>query len=123
MQLDQGSEAQPQAIRVGPGKGGAHGLIKHKSGFEVGASERVFDPADAIAQVKALGLLLRGRKQPLQPPAQVGSLADVGLGVRVCAAQKKHRRGGSYGGEDLSISFRPELDAFGQHSEIVGGQR
>ncbi len=119
MQFDQWSEAQPQAIRIGLGEGGAQDLIEHESRFEVGAGQRVFDPADAIAQVEPSCALFGRRKQSLQPPPQVGSLADVGLGVRILAAQKKHGGGGGYGGEDLGVSFRTELYAFGQHNWIV----
>ena len=116
MQLDQRSEAQPQAIRVSLGKSGAQNLIEHESRFEIGAGQRVFDPADAISQVEALGAFFRQGKQPLQPAAQVGRLADVGLGVRILAAQKKHGGGSGYGGEDLGVSFRPELDTLAQHA-------
>src|SRR5260370_22513822 len=119
MQLDQGSEAQPQAIRVGLGKGGAQDLIEDEPGFEIGAGQSVFDPADAMAQVEAFRMLLRRGKQPLQPPPKVGRLADIGLGVGILAAQKKHSRGGGYGGEDIGVNFRAELDAFGQHKAIV----
>src|ERR1700674_231428 len=72
-----------------------------------------------MAQVEALRMLLRSGQEALEPPSKVGSLADVGLGVGILAAQKKHRRGSGYVGEDLGVSFRAELDAFGQHSTIV----
>jgi hypothetical protein len=88
MQLDQRSEAQPQAIRVGFGKSGAQDLIKDESRFEVGAGQRVFDRANAMAQVEAFGALFRRGKQSLQPPPQVSSFADVRLGVRILAAQR-----------------------------------
>src|ERR1700730_6408622 len=100
MELDQGSKPQPQTIRVGLGKGVTQDLIKDKSGFEIGAGQRVFDRVDAMAQVEAFRMLLRSGKQPLQPPPKVGSLANVGLGVGILAAQKKHGWGGGYGGED-----------------------
>ena len=91
-------------------------MIEDESGFEIGAGQSVFDPADAMAEVEALRMILRSGKKALQPPPKVGSLADVGLGVRILAAQKKHSRGRGYGGEDLGVSFRAELDAFGQHT-------
>ena len=119
MELDQGSKPQPQAIRVSLGKGVTQHLIKDKSGFEIGAGQSVFDPANAMTQVEALRMLLRSGKQALQPPSEVGSFADVGLGVCILAAQKKYSRGGDYRGEDPGVSFRPELDAFGQHKAIV----
>ena len=64
-------------------------------------------------------MLLRSGKQPLQPPPKVGSLADVRLGARILAAQKKYSRGGGYDGEDGAVMFRAELDAFSQHKTIV----
>src|SRR5437879_13922245 len=64
-------------------------------------------------------MLLRSGKQSLQPPSEVSRLADVGLGVGILAAQKKYSRGGGYGGKDLGVSFRAELDAFSQHKAIV----
>src|SRR5208283_5489288 len=72
-----------------------------------------------MAQIEAFGALFRRGKQSLQPPPQVSSLADIRLGIRILAAQSKHSRGSGHSGEDLSVSFRPELDAFGQHLEIV----
>jgi hypothetical protein len=54
----------------------------------------------------------------LQPTPKVGSLADIGLGIRILAAQEKHCRSGG-GGKDLGVSFRMELDAFGQHLPIL----
>src|ERR1700676_4289179 len=119
MELDERSEAQPQAIRIGLWEGGAEDLIEDESGFEIGAGQRVFDPADAMAQIEALRVILRSGKQALQPPPQVGRLADVGLGVRILGAQQKHSGDGGYGGEDLGVSFRAELDAFGQHLPIL----
>jgi hypothetical protein len=68
-----------------------------------------------MAQIEALRVILRSGKQALQPPPKVGGLADVGLGVCVLAAQKKHSWGGGYGGEDLGVSLRAELEALGQH--------
>src|SRR5260370_9758013 len=112
MQLDERSETQAKGIRVGLGKGGAQDLIEDESRFEVGAGQRVFDPADAMAQVEPSRMLLRSGKQALQPPPKVGSLADVGLGVGVRAAQKKHGRGGSYDGEHAALTFRAQLDPF-----------
>src|SRR6266404_1013031 len=64
-------------------------------------------------------MLLRSGKQSLQPPSEVSRLADVGFGVGILTAQKKHGGSGGYGGEDLGVSFRAELDAFGQHKAIV----
>src|SRR5438270_6656082 len=64
-------------------------------------------------------MLLRSGQQPLQAASKVGRLADIGLGVGILAAQKKHGRSGGYGGEDLGVSFRAELEAFGRHKAIV----
>src|SRR5260370_20872160 len=69
-----------------------------------------------MAQVEPSRMLLRSGKQALQPPPKVGSLADVGLGVGVCAAQKKHGRGGRYDGEDVAVTFRAELKTLTQHT-------
>src|SRR5579859_6493199 len=119
MQLDQGSEAEAQAIGVSFWKSGAEDLIEDKSRFEVGARQRVFNRADAVAQVEALGSLLWRGKQALQAPAKVGGFADVRLGVGVRAAQEKYSGDGGDGGEDLGVSFRPELNAFRQHKLIL----
>src|SRR4029077_1108668 len=116
---DQRSKPQPQAIRVGLGKGGAQDLIEDESGFEIGAGQGVLDPADALAQVEALRMLFRSGKQSLQPASKVGGLADIGLGASILAAQKKHSRGSGYGGEDFGVSLRAELEALGQHSPIL----
>src|SRR5208282_3692198 len=116
MQFDQRGEAQTQAIGIGLRKDDAQHLIKDESRFEVRPSQRVFDPAGAMAQVESLGALFRRRKQPLQPPPKISSLADVRLGVQIFPAQKKHRRSGSGGGKDFGVSLRPELYAFGQHA-------
>ena len=119
MQLDERREAQPQAIRVSLGKNRSQNLIEDESRFEVGASQRVFDPANAVPQIEPLRPLFRRGKQPLQPPPKVGSLADVRLGVCILAAQEKHGRRSGDGGEDVAVTFRLELDALAEHSPIV----
>src|SRR5260370_35174751 len=72
-----------------------------------------------MGEVEPVRMVLRSGKQALQAAPKGGSLADVGLGVGVRAAQKKHGRGGSYDGEDVAVTFRAELDAFSQHKAIV----
>src|SRR5208337_2088585 len=113
MHLDERSKAQPQAIRVGLGKSDAQHLIEDEARFEVRSGWRVFDRVHAIAQVEAPGSPFRGGKQPLKPPPQVGGLTDIRLCVWILSAQKKYGWGGRYSGEDLRVSFRMELDAFG----------
>jgi hypothetical protein len=72
-----------------------------------------------MAQVEALRMLLRSGKQSLQPASKVGSLADVGLGASILAAQKKHSRSSGYGGKDLGVCLGAELEALGQHTPIL----
>ena len=97
----------------------AQGLVKHESRFKIRPSQGVLDPAHASAQVQPFGAFFGSRKKPLQPSSQIGCLADVRLGAAIFPAQKEHCRNGGYGGEDLGVSFRTELDALTLHLPIV----
>ena len=59
-----------------------------------------------------------GPEQALQAAAQIRRLADVGLGLGVRSAQKKHGRGRRDRGEDLRIPLRREFQALGQHESF-----
>ena len=63
--------------------------------------------------------LFRRAEEALQPAAQIGGLADVGLGLGIVAAQDKDRRGGRSGGEDFRVAIGDEFQALGQHSGIL----
>ena len=118
VQLDQRGEAQAQTVRVGLRESRAQHAIQEKSGFEVGTGGGVFDGAHAVAQVQPAGLFRRA-EEPLQAAAQVGGLADVGLGLGIVAAKEEDCRRGRSGGEDFRIAIGDEVQALGQHWAIL----
>src|ERR1700723_1577215 len=103
MQLDQRSEPQPQASRIGRWESGSQSLIEYEARFEVGSSLRVFDPADAVAEIQPLRSFFWHGQQALQSAAQVRSFRYVRFRVRIFAAQEKHRGGGGSGGENVVV--------------------
>jgi hypothetical protein len=54
----------------------------------------------------------------LQPPAEVGSLGDVRLGVGIVSAEEKDSRGRRDGSKYLGIAGWDEVEA-GEHEVIV----
>ena len=63
----------------------------------------------------SLRALFRRAEETLQAAAQVGGLADVGLGLGIVAAEKEDGRRGGNGGEDFRVAIGDELEALGQH--------
>ena len=65
-------------------------------------------------------LAVLGRaEQALQAAAQVGGLADVGLGLRIGAAEEEDRGRSGDGGESFGVAVGDELEALGQHGFIL----
>src|SRR5437667_10347997 len=82
--------------------------------------ERVLDPANPIAQVQSLGAFLRRAQQADEAAAQVCGLRNIGLSLRIIAAQQKDRGRGGNGGEDFGVTFGNELEPVIQHLLILG---
>jgi hypothetical protein len=68
--------------------------VQQEARFEIGSGGEYSIDAHTIAQVQLLCALFDGTEQPLQAAAQIGRLADVGLGLRVGSAQQEDSRGG-----------------------------
>ena len=67
----------------------------------------------------SLRAVLRRAEEALQAAAQVGGLADVGLGLGIVAAEQEDGRGGRGGGEGFGVAIGDELEALGQHEVIL----
>src|SRR5580700_4096964 len=119
MQLYEGCEAETKPVGIGLGEGLAERGIEDKTGFEVGPGGRVFDGADAVAQVEFLGTLFHGAEQALQAAAKIGGLADIGLGLQIGSAQQKHGWSDGNSREDFEVTLGSEFQALGQHGIIV----
>ena len=119
VQLYQRCEAKAQAVGICFRERATQDAVEQESGLEVGSGGRVLDRADTVAQVELLRAFLERAEQTLQAAAEVGGLADVGLGVGIFAAQEEDSRGRGDCGEDLRISLRDEFQALGQHEVIL----
>jgi len=75
--------------------------------------------AYAIAQVQLFRALLERAEETLQPPAQVGGFADIGLRVGVFSAELEHCGAGGQSLEELRIPLWREFQTLGQHLNIV----
>jgi len=110
VQLEQRGEAKAQTVAVGFGKCGAEHAVQQKSGLEIGSSRSELDPAYAIAEVESAAVL-RGAEEAMQSTAQIGGLADVGLGLGIVSAEEKDRRRRGGVGEGLGVAGGVELEA------------
>ncbi len=63
--------------------------------------------------------MLRRAEKPLQAAAQVGGLADVGLGLGIVAPQEEDCGRGRSGGENFRVAIGDEFQALGQHWVIL----
>ena len=118
MQLEQRGKTEAQAVRVSFRESRAKLSIQEKTGFEIGARGSELDGAHAVAQVQSAGLFRRA-EEALQAAAQVGGLADVGLGLGIVAAQEEDGGRGWSGGENFRIAIGSEIQALGQHEAIL----
>ena len=60
-------------------------------------------------------------EEPLQAPAQIGGLADVGRGLGIVGAEDKDGRSGGDGSEEFGIAGGNELQTVGEHEGILSG--
>ncbi len=119
VQLDQRSKPQAQARGVSLGESRPQQLEEKEARLEIGASGRVFDPADAVAKVQLPGMFCRSIQQTMQAPAKVGGLADVRLRLGIFSAQKEYSRCGRDSREYLGVVRGNELSAGGEHGSIL----
>jgi hypothetical protein len=96
-------------------------LVEKESGFKIGTGERVFDGADAIAQVEAPGALFGRGKQAFEASSKVGALGDVRFAGGIGGAEQENSGRGGDGGEKLGIPLRKKIYALHQHKVIVEG--
>ena len=87
VQLYQRREPEAKPPLVSLREGLPQSAIEQKAGFEIGTGGGKLKPANPIPQVELFRALLDWAKKPVEAAAQVGGLADVGLGQRVCSAQ------------------------------------
>src|ERR1700722_5502493 len=118
VQLEQRSEAQAEAVAISFREVGPQHTVQEKSRFESGAGGGELAPTDAIPKIQS-STVFRRAEEPVQTAAQVGGLADIGLGLRIGAAEEENGRGRWSGGEGFGVAGWIKLEALGQHGFIV----
>ena len=77
---------------------------------------------NAVAQVELAGARFGGTEQADEAAAEVGGLADVGLGLRVARAQQENRGRGGHGGEEVGVALGAEFKLHGKHGTILAAK-
>jgi hypothetical protein len=110
MQFEKRSEAQTEPVTVCLGESGAKRAIQQKSRLEIGAGGGEFNPSHEVSEVEAAAVIRRS-EESLQTAAQVGGLADVGLGLGIVSAKQEYCGGRWSEGKGLGVAGGPELEA------------
>ena len=118
VQLDQRGEAQAQTVGIGLGKAVRSARYRRKPDSK-SEPVAVYSMERTRSRRFSLRVCSGGPEEALQAAAQVGSLADIGLGLGIVAAKQKDGRRGRNGGECFRVAIGDELEALGQHEVIL----